>query len=83
MRYEIYTIYDSAAKIFNQPFYARARGEAIRNFIELANDDNTTIGKHPEDYSLHFIGTFDDQNGDVEQLNSENLGLASSYVTTS
>lgn len=62
MKY-IYTVYDSKAEVYLAPFFMRAKGEAIRAFVDMANDSKTQIGAHPEDFTLFEIGTFDDRTG--------------------
>ena len=64
----VVAIYDSAVQAYMRPFYARARGEALRMFTDEVNraaDDNP-LYKHPEDYSLNVLALFDEVNGDFE-----------------
>lgn len=56
-----YTIFDQAAGSYHRPFFAPADGMAIRSFTDIACDKDHEIGKHPEHYSLHRCGIFDDQ----------------------
>jgi len=63
-----FTIYDNKALNYHSPFYAPADGAALRSFQEVCNDPNTSIGRHPGDYSLWCCGTFDDSNGHFEAL---------------
>jgi len=56
-----YSIYDNKALVYAVPFFAINDGHAIRSFTDLANDPNTTIGRHPGDFSLYEVGLFDDQ----------------------
>lgn len=58
-----YTVYDNKALVYGVPFYAPTDGSAVRSFQELANDANTTVGRHPSDFSLFCVCTYDDQNG--------------------
>lgn len=58
-----YTIYDSKALTYSPPFFAVAHGSAIRMVMDTANDPNTTLGRHPADYTLFCVGLFDDQAG--------------------
>lgn len=58
-----YTVYDAKSLAYNTPFFAPTDGSATRSFQELANDLSTTVGKFPTDYSLWFVGTYDDQKG--------------------
>lgn len=62
---KIFTIYDSKANSFLQPFYCPNQSVAIRHFAHAANDPSTDIGRYPEDFNLHEIGTFDTDSGDL------------------
>lgn len=65
---QIFAIFDAAAEVYMRPFYAQSRGEAIRAFSDLVDDQEHPIGKHPEDYSLFVVGSFDPQTGAVSSL---------------
>lgn len=58
-----YTIYDRKALHHHTPFFAVADGAAVRSLMDLVNDPNTTIGRHPGDYVLYRVGSFDDSAG--------------------
>lgn len=58
-----YTIYDRKALQYHSPFFAVADGAALRSFMDLANDPNTTVGRHPADFILYRCGGFDDVTG--------------------
>ena len=62
---KVFTVYDSKAEAYYQPHYNSATGAAIRNFTDAVNNSETTFSKHPEDYTLFEIGTFDDGKGTV------------------
>ena len=39
------------------------------------------VGKHPEDYTLLHVGTFNDETAELEMVESiESLGLALNYI---
>lgn len=63
MRLNAYSIYDNKALQYQAPFFTSTDGAAVRAFSDLANDSNTTIGRHPGDYMLYCVGIYDDQNG--------------------
>lgn len=64
MTSQIFGIWDKKAEAFvNQPFFTMTKGLAIRAFADLAKDKSNDIGKHPEDYSLTHLGTFNHANG--------------------
>lgn len=68
MQLKIFSIYDTKAEWYSQPFFARANGEALRSFINIINDKKHPIGQHPQDYALFEIGLWDDQTAKIEML---------------
>ena len=60
MKHIIFSIFDSATGLYQPPFYDRAEGQAIRNFMQAAEDSNSMLAKHPQDFTLMKLGTFDD-----------------------
>lgn len=62
----ICSVRDSALDAFMQPFVAQSRGQAIRSFTDAVNDGSTPMNKHPSDYELFVIGTFDEDIGEVK-----------------
>lgn len=58
-----YSVYDRKTLQYHPPFFASTDGAAVRSFGDLANDLNTNVGRHPNDYVLFCIGEFDDQKG--------------------
>lgn len=79
---KMFSILDIKSDTFNTPFFFKAVGEAVRAFSDLANDANTTVGKHPEDYKLIQIGVFDDNTGVVlaDEDCPKSLGFANDFV---
>jgi len=66
----LYAIYDTKGKMYNFPFPYHNDQMAIRAAIDLRNDPNTTPGRHPEDFTLFNLGTYDDGNAQFEILKS-------------
>lgn len=66
----IYTIYDSKAEYYLPPFFARTHNEAIRTFSQAVNDSQHHIGQNHSDFTLFFIGSYDETNGHIEGLDS-------------
>jgi len=76
----MFAIYDTKAGYYKNPFMLRSKGEAIRGFTDLANDLNTEIGRHPEDFCLFVLGEFDSDKGEFKnRIAPESLGLALDY----
>lgn len=63
MKLRCYSIYDRKALQYHPPFFASTDGSALRSLTDLVNDSNSTIGRHPGDYVLYYIGDYDDQLG--------------------
>lgn len=64
----VYSIRDAKAEVYNQPWFAKTHGEAERNFAQLARDPKSMVGQFPEDYDLYFIGSYNDQTGVIDAL---------------
>lgn len=79
MKLRMYTIYDSKSETHCQPFFHYQDGQATRAFSDVVNNPETPIGKHPEDYTLFFCGTFDDATMDVVQVPPLSLGTGHNF----
>lgn len=66
MIYQLISIKDRALEAFMPLGNVRTEGEAIRVFKDMLSDPNTPQNKHPDDYDLYLLGTFDDQTGYIE-----------------
>lgn len=60
---EMYSVFDGAVRAFLPPFFVRSRGEALRSFTEACNDGKHQFAKHSADYTMFFLGGFDDSSG--------------------
>jgi hypothetical protein len=58
-----YSFLDQKLGLFSMPFFCHMEGQAVRTASELAADTSTTIGRHPEDFSLYLVGEFNDNTG--------------------
>ena len=83
MRMNVYTIFDVASGAYLRPWFVQADGQALRAFSDLCTDATHEIGKHPEDYSLFRIGTFDDNKGQLVGEAPECLATALEMVAAS
>lgn len=57
----VFSVYDSAARSYSQPFYAAGRSVAFRMFEKLVNDGQSTVSQWPKDFSLFELGSFNDE----------------------
>lgn len=63
----IYSILDSKAGLFGPLMAFHRDGEAMRALDATVNSkQDSQISKHPEDFRLFFVGTFDEESGDFE-----------------
>lgn len=59
----LYSIYDTKAEQFSPPQVYHNDMLALRAFEGIVNDDKMLIKKYPEDFSLYYIGNFNDSDG--------------------
>lgn len=65
---EICAVRDRAVDAFGQPIFVVAIGEAVRSFTDEVNNAQSPFNRHPGDYDLYHIGSFDDASGSVLPL---------------
>lgn len=75
-----YSLLDNKTGHFSTPFFFNHRGHAIRAVMELGADPNTTVGRHPADFTLCEIGIFDDQVGRFTSEECLYLGTVRSFI---
>lgn len=63
MRTNAYSIFDTKGLTYSNPFYAPTHGAALRIVKDAANDANSSLGRHPADYVLYCVGSYDDSIG--------------------
>ena len=61
MIYIVVAIRDRAADIYGQPVFVNSLGSAIRSFGDEINNPESAISKHPEDFDLYELGSFNDE----------------------
>lgn len=79
MKLKIYSLYDSKAKAYTNPFYQRTNGEALRSFETAANDPQTDICRFASDFTLYEIGEWDCLSGTITQDVKNCLGTGLEY----
>lgn len=65
---KMFSLRDSKALAFLQPFFSTASGSALRALSDAVSDSKSPIGLHPEDYILYEVGSFDDLTGEVKAV---------------
>lgn len=81
MQIQMFAVYDSCAKYYNNPFFMNSVGEAIRGFQDVAVDENTSIGRHPSDFTLFHIGYYENTTSEIVIFESKkSLGTALEHL---
>ena len=73
MIFEVFAVRDAKAKAYLPPNFLPQAGQAIRSFSDAVLDTGSAFNKHPEDYSLFRIATFNDESGHFEVCEPECL----------
>lgn len=63
MECQLYVVRDKAVGAVLPPFHCRSKGEAIRSFSVAVNTPDHQFHKHAADFSLWYIGSYDDASG--------------------
>jgi hypothetical protein len=61
-----FSLLDIKAGFYSPPFFMSHNAQAVRAVAELGEDQRTQVGRHPADYQLVELGTWDDQTGAYE-----------------
>lgn len=62
MELQIVVVRDSAVDAFGQPNFVVSIGGATRGFADEVNRaaDNNQLNKHPDDFELYHLGSYND-----------------------
>lgn len=63
MKLQIVAIYDRKIEAHMNPFFTPTVAAGVRAFQDGLTDTQTPMHKHPEDYELHHLGTWEDNTG--------------------
>lgn len=81
MIHKVFSIFDSASRLYMPPFHAPTVGTAVRAFRDAANSKSHFVGQHPADYTLMEVATFCDSTGTYMPLSQFlNHGNAQTFV---
>lgn len=59
MKSNVYSIFDTKAQAYG-PLFTRGRDEeAVRLVEDMLSDSSSLVARHPDDYKLFRLGTFD------------------------
>lgn len=68
MKLRMFSIRDTKTDAFDLPFYAHNEGHAMRMVTDMAASGKFVFSRHPADFALFEVGTFDDQTGELTAL---------------
>lgn len=78
---QIYTVLDRAVLAHGTPIFTRARGEAVRSFMDECKNPDSMLSKHPEHYEMYFIGTYNEETAELTPHEPERVAMAIDFVT--
>ncbi len=80
MKLLAFSIFDAAAEAFLPPMFMDTKGMAIRSFADAVNQEDSAFGRHAGDYTLFYIGSFDQLTGSFEGMVPDSMGNALQFV---
>lgn len=72
MQQKIYAIYDAVMNHYSAPFIAHNDGVAIR-MVQSSSHPESSLWQHSGDYSLYFLGHFDNELAIFQNTNQPEL----------
>lgn len=78
LKQNVYSVFDSKADVFGQPWFAVNDSVARRLFQDGINDPETPMHRHAEDYTLFRVGEWDSSEGKL--AGSEPLSVVNGLV---
>lgn len=79
MHTNLFTVYDSAAARYLDPFVAPTIEYAIREFRKIVNQEGHQMNMYPEDYTLFHIGEFNPEDALLTILGPTSLGVGITF----
>lgn len=74
----IYAVRDDEAQTFGPAMSHANDAVARRFFSDIVNDATSTVGRYPDQFTLYFLGEYDEVTGVISPA-LNNLGKAESY----
>ena len=68
MDVKIFAIYDKCVGVFSQPYFMQHKGQMIRAFSDEVNNPESQFFKHPGDFDLFCLGSYNDNSGGLSPL---------------
>lgn len=81
MKLVIFSVHDSKAEAFLQPFFCPTVAVGVRMFAHAANDPTKDFSRFAADYTLFELGEFEQDTGEITMLKvAKNHGLALRHI---
>lgn len=81
MKLGVFSIFDSKAKSYLQPFYAMNAAVACRQIEDTVADPQHPFHRHAGDYTLFQTAVFDPETGSTSDLEAKtNLGVLTQFL---
>ncbi len=64
MIHKVFSVFDVKVGAYLPPFIAQNELAAIRSFTDCVRDDTHAFGRNPHDYSLFFLGDWNDEDAE-------------------
>lgn len=75
-----FAVLDMAAGAYMAPFFLPTPGMAIRSFADACRDKESPFARHPEDFTLYEVGSFDQASGELARTTNHPLAKAADHV---
>lgn len=82
MRTNVYSVFDRAAAAYLHPYNQVNHASAIRSFGQACRSDAHQFAQYPEDYTLFYIGEFDEQTGKLHPITPEKIISALEFLAS-
>ena len=66
----IFNVFDSKAELYLPPFFFPNKGHALRAFQDAVNDPTHMFGKHPADYTVFMLGSYDEESARFDLMDA-------------
>jgi hypothetical protein len=78
---KMYSVFDKKAQIYGTPFVTANENLALRSFSRVANDPTHDICLFPDDFTLVYLGEFDEDTGQITPVpHGQTIATASQFT---
>lgn len=82
MKLHIFAVKDRALNAFMTPWFAQTVNQAIRMFQDEVNNPQGQMIKHPDDYDLYHLGSWNDDNGNFTNIENDQIAIGKNMVNS-